>query len=78
MTAYHQEHSRLTLDPEGRSHKHTYVTVDEARGQWQVAQVLVDPEGLNDWQASFLIDKATAREQGRPVLQLLSVAAIGA
>jgi superfamily II RNA helicase len=78
MTAYYQEHSRLTLDPEGRSHKHTYVTVDEERGQWQVAQVLVDPEGLNDWQANFLIDKATAREQGRPVLQLLGVAAIGA
>jgi len=77
MTAYYQEHQRLLLDPEARNHKHTYVTPNDDDSVWSVAQVLVDPDGLNDWQATFTIDKAQAREQGRPVLQLVAIAPIG-
>jgi len=73
---YFATHTRITLDPEARNHKHTYITPDDETGMWSVAQVLVDPEGLNDWQASFSVDKALAREEGRPTLQLLSLAPI--
>jgi hypothetical protein len=38
--------------------------------------VLVDPEGLNDWQATFTVDKALAREEGKPTLKLVGLAAI--
>jgi hypothetical protein len=74
--AYYQEHERLMLDPEARNHKHTYVTQDEDRGVWTIAQVLVDPEGVNDWQATFTVDKAVAREEGKPLLTLVGIAPI--
>ncbi len=74
--AYYQQHERLTLDPEARNHKHTYVIPDEETGVWTIQQVLVDPEGLNDWQATFTVDKTLARQEGKPTLQLVSLAAI--
>lgn len=73
---YYLEHERLMLDPEARNHKHTYVTADEDSGIWTIEQVLVDSEGLNDWQATFTVDKALAREEGKPTLQLLGLTAI--
>lgn len=73
---YFVEHARLLLDPEARNHRHTYVTPDEGSDSWTVAQVLVDPDGLNDWQAVFRVDKAQAREEGKPALQLLSIGPI--
>ena len=43
---------------------------------WTIAQVLVDPEGLNEWQAVFTVDKALAREEGKPSLKLVSISPI--
>ncbi len=74
--AYYQAHARILLDPEARNHKHTYITPDDDTGVWTIAQVLVDPEGLNDWQASFTVDKTLARQEGKPTLQLISLAPI--
>ena len=76
LAPYYDEHQRLTLDPEARSHKHTYITVNDDENSWTVSQVLVDPDALNDWQATFTIDKTQARELGRPVLQLLAIGPI--
>jgi len=73
---YYQEHQRLMLDPEARNHKHTYITQDDETGIWTIEQVLVDPEGLNDWQATFTVNKALAREEGKPALDLISLAPI--
>ncbi|HEY0963893.1 MAG TPA: DUF3516 domain-containing protein [Pseudomonadales bacterium] len=70
MEPYYLGHERITLDPEARNHKHTYVTPDDESGVWMIAQVLVDPEGLNDWQATFTVDKALARDEGKPTLRL--------
>jgi hypothetical protein len=44
---------------------------------WTVAQVPVDLQGLNDWQATFTVDKALAKEKGKPTLALLGLSAIG-
>jgi hypothetical protein len=76
MQAYYQEHQRLTLDPEARNHRHTHITMDDTAGLWHIAQVLVDPDGLNDWQAIFTVDKALAREEGKPVLRLIDMASL--
>lgn len=73
---YYAGHERITLDPEARNHKHTYITPDDETGVWTVQQVLVDPEGLNDWQVTFTVDKALAREEGKPTLTLVSLAPI--
>ena len=37
---------------------------------WRVQQMLVDPDGLNDWVAELEVDLAASREAGEPVLQL--------
>jgi superfamily II RNA helicase len=76
MENYRQEHAGITLDPEARNHKHTYITPNEAEGIWTIAQVLIDPDGLNDWQAIFSVDKDIAKEEGKPRLQLIGVGPI--
>lgn len=74
---YFVEHERIMLDPEARNHRHTYVMADEEAGIWTVQQVLVDPEGLNDWQLTFTVDKTLAREEGKPTLTLTGLAPMG-
>jgi hypothetical protein len=72
---YFEARGRFRLDPEGRSAQHHHVT--EEGNVWTVAQVLVDPEGMNDWEASFTIDLAACRQAARVVLQFDGVAPIG-
>ena len=77
MTEYFLNHARLMLDPEARNSRHTYVspTGDDAN-LWRAQQVLVDDEGANDWQATFQVSLAKAREDGRVTLELLGVESI--
>ena len=44
---------------------------------WQVAQVLVDQDGLNDWEAVFTVDLKQSREENRAVASFQSVRQIG-
>jgi hypothetical protein len=74
--AWFEQYARILLDPEARNHRHTYISTDETTGLWTIAQVLVDPEGLNEWQAVFTVDKALAREEGKPTLNLVSIGPI--
>ena len=73
MDEYHEAHERLLLDNEARNGRHTYVEPGEDGRSWRVCQVLVDPDGLNDWQAEFSVDLAQAHEEGKPTLVLRSV-----
>jgi hypothetical protein len=69
--AYLREHEGgLRLDPEGRSLRHTHVSPSEDGAHWRLEQMLVDPEGLNDWVAELEVDLARSREAGEPVLRL--------
>ena len=68
--AHRVEHSGLRLDPEARNLRHTHVTPSTDRPLWRVEQMLVDPEGLNDWVAELEVDLAASREAGEPVLRL--------
>ena len=78
FTKFEEARGRIRLDPEGRSTKHTH-GLDEAPGRdLEIAQVLVDPEESNDWEARFRVDLAASRSAGRVVLALESVAPIGA
>ncbi|CAN5910269.1 DEAD/DEAH box helicase [soil metagenome] len=73
MDPYYDEHERISLDNEARNGRHTYVEASEDGKTWRVCQVLVDPEGLNDWQVEFAVDLAQAREEGKPSLVLVKV-----
>jgi hypothetical protein len=77
MEAYYEGHERLSLDPEARQSGHTHIRVESEADCWQVDQVFVDPEGLNDWQARFRVDLPAARAAGRPVLVLEGIGPIG-
>lgn len=73
---YYEDHARLLLDPEARNVRHTHVKMSEDGQTWRVSQVLVDPDALNDWQTEFFVELATAREDGKPSLQLVGIGAV--
>jgi superfamily II RNA helicase len=76
LDAYHAEHDYLCLDPNARNVRHTYVTVADDKKTWRVQQMLVDPEGQNDWVAEFEIDLAQSRARGEPSLRLLRLGSL--
>ncbi len=69
--AYRVEHEGIRLDPEARNLRHTHIQPADDLATWRVQQMLVDPEGLNDWVTEVDVDLAASREAGEPVLQLL-------
>ena len=76
MDAYRVEHDHLRLDPNARNVRHTYVTPADDKKTWRVQQMLVDPEGDNDWVAEFEVDLAASRDTGEPVLRLLRLGSL--
>ncbi|MCX6904263.1 MAG: DUF3516 domain-containing protein, partial [Verrucomicrobia bacterium] len=70
IEAYHAEHQQLCLDPNARNLRHTYVTPSEDSQTWRVQQMLVDPEGHNDWVAEFEVNLPQSRAANEPVLRL--------
>ena len=79
FTAFFEQRSRFRLDPEGRATKHTYFEEHEPSDgpSWPVAQTLADPEGLNDWEARFVIQLEKSRAENRAVLDFIDVRPIG-
>jgi hypothetical protein len=73
MEAYYVDHERIRLDNEARNGRHTYVEPGGDGKTWQVCQVLVDPDELNDWQVEFSVDLAQARADGKPTLALVKI-----
>ncbi|MBI5693567.1 MAG: DUF3516 domain-containing protein [Verrucomicrobia bacterium] len=80
FTPYFEARGRFRLDPEGRAAKHTHFQGDETPGEteWDLAQVLVDPEGNNDWEARFTVSLVESRAENRAVVRFTTVAPIGA
>jgi superfamily II RNA helicase len=71
LDSYHAEHARICLDPNARNSRHTYVTPAEDKRTWRVQQMLVDPDGHNDWVAEFEVDLVESAKCGEPVMRLL-------
>ncbi len=74
---YFDARERFLLDAEGRSAKHSHWIEDEMPASLEMAQVLVDPEALNDWEVRFSILMKESREAGRAVIRFNSIQAIG-
>jgi hypothetical protein len=70
MDGYLANHDQLRLTPEARNVRHTYVIPSEDKRTWRVQQMLVDPEGHNDWVAEFEVDLAESRKKAEPVIRL--------
>jgi superfamily II RNA helicase len=76
LDAYHADHERICLEPNARNARHTYVTPAEDKRTWRVQQMLVDPEGDNDWVAEFEVDLAESRKASEPVLRLRRIGSL--
>ncbi len=72
---YFEARGRFRLDPEGRAAVNTHF-IDDA-DPWEIAQVLIDPEGANDWEVVFTLSLVDSRAASTPVLRFESVHAIG-
>jgi hypothetical protein len=66
----------LLLTPEARNIRHTYITPSDDKQSWRVQQMLVDPEGHNDWVAEFEVDLAASRAAEQPVMRLSRLGAL--
>lgn len=73
--AYFEARARFRLDPEGRSAKHTHF--DENPDNWTVAQVLIDSEEFNDWEAIFIVSLPESRAANRVVIRFDAVLPVG-
>jgi len=76
VEAYHVEHDHTCLDPNARNARHTYVIPSEDKKSWRVQQMLVDPEGDNDWVAEFEVDLTQSRALGEPFLWLRRIGSL--
>ena len=79
---YFEARGRFRLDPEGRSALNTHwdepgAGSPEEGAAWPVAQVLSDPEGLNDWEVDFTVPLAASRAESSVVLRYEGVHLIG-
>ncbi len=73
---YDIEHKRICLDPNARNARHTYVIPSEDKKTWRVQQMLVDPEGHNDWVAEFEVGLAESRAAKEPGLRLRRIGSL--
>jgi superfamily II RNA helicase len=76
MDAYYVDHKHLSLDPNARNLRHTYVLPSPDNKLTRVQQMLVDPDELNDWVAEFEINLEESRQLNEPALRLRKIAAL--
>jgi superfamily II RNA helicase len=76
--AYFEARERFRLDPEGRAAKHTHWAAETGADEWRVAQMLMDVQDQNDWEARFSVVLAESRAAGQVALRFEGVNAVGA
>jgi superfamily II RNA helicase len=72
LAPYFEQHASIRTDPEARSPNNTLLEKDGS--VWEVRQVVVDPDETMDWSIAARVDLSRARAEGRPVLELRSIA----
>ena len=73
---YHADHQYISLDPNARNARHTYVVPAEDRKTWRVQQMLVDPDEANDWVLELEVNLEESRAAGEPVLRLRKIGSL--
>jgi hypothetical protein len=76
FSAYFEARGRFRLDPDGRSATRTFWSENRDTAEWTIAQVLVDPEEKNDWEAHFTVSLPDSKAANRPVLRFSEVVRI--
>lgn len=73
---YFEARERFRLDPEGRAAHHTHVGADDPE-RWTIAQVLIDADEANDWEATFAVSLPLSRAADRVALTFAGVSPVG-
>jgi hypothetical protein len=73
---YAEDHLRILTDPKSRNAQNTKITPSEDGKHWEIQQVLVDPDGHNDWEACFSVDLEGSAQLGEPALSFTALQAI--
>jgi superfamily II RNA helicase len=73
LAPFWEEHSAIRTDPKARVPSNTRVETGETA--WRVQQIVLDPEGHDDWVVEVVVDLERARAAGRPVLGLTRIGA---
>ena len=76
LEEYHADHQYISLDPNARNARHTYVVPAEDRKTWRVQQMLVDPDEANDWVLELEVNLEESRAAGEPVLRLRKIGSL--
>ncbi|MFI5356866.1 MAG: DEAD/DEAH box helicase [Opitutales bacterium] len=75
---YFAARGRFRLDPVGRAAQHTHWVEASDRAEWTVAQMLIDDEDGNDWEAVFAVPLAESRAENRAIVRFVAVRPVGA
>lgn len=78
MEDYFSEHREILTDRQARHPQYFRFVPTPDQSAWTLEQTIVDSEDHNDWQAVFKVERTRSREQGRPVLELISIGPIDA
>jgi superfamily II RNA helicase len=65
---YGADHQRICTDPQARSPQFTQIACEPEF--WRIEQVLVDPDGHNDWIMILTMNLSQTRDAGKPLLRL--------
>ncbi|MGB8221677.1 MAG: DUF3516 domain-containing protein [Polyangiales bacterium] len=68
---YWAEYDAIQIGPDARSS--AQLKIEQHEGQWDLTQILLDPDAHRSWHLRFRIDLRASREASQPVLTLLSV-----
>ncbi len=71
LEPYFEHHESIRMDASARSPRNTMI--DKTDTHWTVRQVLVDPDEQNDWSFVARVDLERSREEGRAVVELVSI-----
>ena len=77
LAAYYADHPLICLDPNARNIRHTYITPADDKKTWKVQQMIVDPDGENDWLSEFEVDLVKSRAAAEVVLRLMRMERMG-
>jgi hypothetical protein len=73
MAGYWDEHDAIGIGGDARSGALVQISEPAGAGEWRVRQALDDPAGDRDWALSAVVDLAASDEEGRAVVELLSI-----
>ena len=71
LAPYWEEYDAIRIGPDARSN--AQLKIERRAEEWEVSQILLDPDEHRSWHMRFRIDLVASREAGLPALTLESI-----